>query len=220
MKNIDFRDNIELIDISVVLQESMPTYSGDIPFETETAASIKDGDVYNLKKIKMSTHTGTHLDPPRHYVADGEDITQIPLERFLIPVHTVEIRDKEFITAEDLKKIDLNEDTEGILLKTDNSYNLSYEEEFSEEYVSLSECGADYLIEKGIKLIGIDYLSIESYFTKTQSVHKKLLNNRILILETINLRDTEPGEYLLSCFPILIKDGDGSPCRAVLIKKK
>jgi len=200
-------------DISVPLSAELQLYPGDPPVVITSWNSIADGDGANISRITLSTHSGTHIDPPRHYNDNGKSVDQLPLELLIGKALVVELLGVKEIGRKELEHLRIK-GVERLLLKTDSS-KLWNQPEFSDDYTALSVEAARYLVEAGVKLIGIDYLSIES-FDGTGDVHRMLLDNDVLVLEGINLTDVAPGEYELICLPLKVKGGDGAPVRALL----
>ncbi|MFA6001734.1 MAG: cyclase family protein [Thermoleophilia bacterium] len=206
-----------IIDISVPVFSGMAFYPGDPGAEITTNRSIAQGDVANITKLCLGSHTGTHIDAPYHFKDDGETVDRLSLETLMGPAFVMDLGDIEnTISRSDLETAGL-EGVKRLLLKTRNSklWGLSG---FEEEYVSLAGDAADYLVEAGVDLVGIDYLSVERFKSDTFHVHHKLLGAGVILLEGINLEAVRPGIYELICLPLKIRDGDGAPARAVLIK--
>ncbi len=205
-------------DISKPLSIDTTTWPGDPEISLENILKISSGDACNLTKICMSAHAGTHIDAPSHFISDGKTLDLMPLEIFIGECLVCEYIGDNEIDINYIEKINLN-GIERILFKTKNSHNRN-KKKFDENFISLSDKTALYLIEKKIKLIGIDYLSIEKFHAeKGNPVHMNLLSNNIAILENINLADINPGIYELICLPIFFKGIEAAPARAVLIEK-
>ena len=200
-------------DITMPLSAELPVYPGDPPVEVAPCLSIACGDLANVSRVTLCSHSGTHIDPPRHFSDAGSSVDQIPLERLLGRAQVVEIRGVGMIGREELSRFHLK-GIERLLLKTDNS-QLWGKSEFQQDFTALALDGARFLLESGVKLVGIDYLSVESVEGNGE-VHRMLLDNDVLILEGINLAEVSPGEYELICLPLKIKNGDGAPVRALL----
>src|SRR5687768_9641640 len=140
------------------MDASLPTYPGNTPFTIEAVKRIARGDTSNVSTLHMSAHTGTHIDAPRHYFDEGRGADALPLELMIGRARVVEIRSRGGIGAEQLSEVDLSDDIR-VLFKTSNSL-LWESPEFHTEYVGVTASGAEYLIARGIKVVGIDYLSI------------------------------------------------------------
>jgi len=201
-------------DITVPLSADLPVYPGDPPFVIDRCHSIAKGDHANLSRITLSTHSGTHIDAPHHFIDAGISVDQIPLDILIGKALVVEISGVKEIGRKELERLRVK-GADRLLLKTDNS-ELWNEAEFNQDFAALTLDGARFLLEAGVKLIGIDYLSIES-FEGDGEVHRMLLDQGVLILEGVNLADVTPGEYQLICLPLKVKGGDGAPVRALLI---
>lgn len=205
-------------DISVLLGVEDIDYPSTPPYSRDLIYSLKNGDTSNLSRLVMSTHSGTHLDAPSHFIPNGKNIDEYPAKEFIMPAQVVPIEDKEVIQSSELEK--LNTDAgDAILFKTDNSISgRSISGEFEGGFVYLSPEAADFCVRRKLGLVGIDYNTIEPLRTRSFPVHKKLLYSGILILESINLREVSPGRYTLFCLPLKMKDAEASPVRAILIR--
>lgn len=194
----------------------MLVYPGDSKVCIEEVVQISKGDNCNVSSLSFGSHTGTHIDVPKHFIDNGKTLEEVTPDRFMGKAKVLDMRNKVSIKKEDLITKNI-EKGDYILFKTDNSKWLK-DGEFNKDYISLTEEGAKYLAEKEISLVGIDYLSIESYYAKEFNVHLTLLGNDIIILEGIDLTDIREGEYELIALPLKIKEGNGSPVRAILIE--
>jgi arylformamidase len=204
---------LKIYDITVALCEELPVFPGDPSVKIEPVTMLARGDSANVSRISISTHSGTHLDPPRHFNDHGATIDSLPLSLFIGRALVAEITSIQAIGREELSRLPL-EGEERLLLKTNNS-RLWDQPGFSGDFAHLTPEGASYLVEKGVKLIGIDYLSIESLHGEGE-VHRFLLDNGVVILEGLNLTGIAAGGYELICLPLKIRDGDGAPVRAIL----
>ena len=200
-------------DITLPLSAELPVYPGDPPVEIAPWLSMVDGAAANVSRLTLSTHSGTHIDSPRHFSDTGLPVDEIPLELLIGKALVVEIAGTREIGRKELERLRIK-GFERLLLKTDNS-ELWKGSEFTPDFAALSVDGARYLLEAGVRLVGIDYLSIESVEGDGE-VHRILLDNGVLILEGLNLAEIIPGEYELICLPLKIKGGDGAPVRALL----
>ncbi|HBG05349.1 MAG: cyclase [Geobacteraceae bacterium GWC2_58_44] len=200
-------------DITMPLSAELPVYPGDPPVLITPWSSISDGDTANLSQISLCTHSGTHLDAPRHFIDNGASVDELPLGLLIGKALVAELPGVKEIGRKELERLRIK-GVERLLLKTDNS-KLWKHEGFVSDFAALSVEGARYLQEAGVKLIGIDYLSVES-MEGDGEVHRVLLDNGVLILEGVNLADVAPGEYELICLPLKIQGGDGAPVRALL----
>ncbi|WP_027634648.1 cyclase family protein [Clostridium hydrogeniformans] len=204
----------KFFDVTLDLSEETIIYPGDPKFEKEYICSIDMGDSFNISSIAMGSHTGTHIDAPRHFYKDGDTIDSIEIEKLIGEAKVIDLLEAEEINKEILEKFYI-EEGDRILFKTRNSKILR-ENRYEENFVSLTKDGAEYLIEKNIKLVGIDYLSIEGINSEFNDVHLLLLKNNIVIIEGVDLLDVPHGEYNMSALPLKIKGGDGAPARVIL----
>jgi arylformamidase len=205
---------LKLYDATLAIHEKMMVFPGDPPFEKEAVSRIGNGGDFNLTRLRLATHLGTHVDPPAHYIEGGVGVDRIPLETLIGPGVVADLRKCAQIDAGALEKAGIK-DQKRVLLKTDNGPRL-LESCFHQKYVSLSEDGARFLIECGVCLVGIDALSIEHHENTGAPVHRMLLEAGVLILEGVHLNDIPPGRYEIFCLPLKIKDGDGAPARVIL----
>lgn len=201
-------------DITVPLSSDLPVYPDDPPITIEPWSLIAEGGHANLSRISLGSHSGTHLDPPRHFSDAGITVDQIPLELLIGKAQVVEIAEVKEIGRRELEHLPVK-GAERVLFKTRNS-QLWQEQGFREDYAALTADGAQYLCEMGVRLVGIDYLSVEP-FHGDGSVHRTLLNNGIPVIEGLNLAEVPRGEYQLICLPLKVSCGDGAPVRALLV---
>lgn len=199
-------------DITLPLHPNHQPWPGDIPFSHTLSNSTARGDECNVSELHLSSHFGTHLDAPFHFEPDGMTLEQLPLETLMGPVLVHEVSSFPLIQPNDLPDLF---NTTRIIFKTCNTNYIS-DETFHTDFVALSNEAAMALVEAGIILVGIDYFSIEAYKNPGHPVHHTLCGNGVIIVEGLDLRQVDPGEYDLIVFPLKIKGGDGSPCRAVL----
>jgi arylformamidase len=200
-------------DITVTLSPDLPVYPGDPPFDIAPWTRISEGDSANVSRITLCTHSGTHIDVPRHFDNQGAPVDVIPLEVMVGKALVVEIAGAKVVGRRELERLPVR-GVQRLLLKTANSGPWQ-ETEFRHDFVAVSVDGAEFLREAGVKLVGLDYLSIEAV-EGDGSVHRMLLEKGIVILEGVNLAGVAPGEYELICLPLKIRDADGSPVRAIL----
>ena len=200
-------------DITIPISPSTPTFPGDPQVRIDPITRISKGDSANVSRISMSSHCGSHIDVSLHYNDHGVSVDHLPLTLLMGSALVADLRGHTEIDAKALARLPLA-GVERLLLRTDNSL-LWDREGFYEEYAHLTKDGAAFLVEKKIRLVGIDYLSIER-FDGDGEVHRLLLENGTVVLEGLNLDGIEGGEYELICLPLKIKGGDGAPVRAIL----
>ncbi len=207
-----------IIDITVPVGPGMLTYPGDPVVSVERISDMADGDVSNLSIISMSTHAGTHVDPPIHFVADGVTIDRVPLDTLIGPAHLIDMRGIATIGPRELENAELPANTERVLFLTDWSARWAeVSPAFPDVYTALSPDGARWLVNRGVRLVGTDFISIEGTEDPTFPVHRTLLGANVAIVEGLDLREAVPGPYTLWCLPLKIRDGNGGPARAVLV---
>jgi len=206
-------------DISVPLSSNTPTYPGDPQIKIDRWLSIDKGDSANVSMLHFGAHSGTHVDAPAHFIAGAARVESLPLEVLIGEVEVIEVPSELDVIDEEFVAGRIRPNTERVLFKTRNSdFWLNNLSEFQFHYTSISRKAASKLIELGIKLVGIDYLSIEKFQSETHETHLCFLSQGIVILEGLNLAEVAPGRYELICLPLKLAggDGDGAPARAVL----
>jgi arylformamidase len=209
---------MELIDISVPLRPGMVVYPGDTPFNADRPRAIARGDDYNLTRLQISAHAGTHVDAPLHFIEGSPAVAHLPLEALIGPAFVVDATGiSADIDAATLARLDVPAGVSRLLFKTPNS-RLWDLDEFSESFFGITAAAAGMLLALGVQLVGIDYLSLAPA-SDPASAHVTLLQAGIVILEGIDLRAVEPGPYQLVCLPLLIEDCEGAPARAVLLRE-
>jgi arylformamidase len=205
------------IDISVPLRNGMVTWPGDAPFERTSTLEIVKGDPCNLSQFSTTTHIGTHMDAPRHYLAGAAGMETMPIAASIGRARVIEIRDPEMIRVSELEPYRPSKG-ERVLFKTRNSADAWKSDEFQKEYVHIHPEAAGYLVECRIQTVGVDYLSVGGFQSGGPETHRILLEAGVWIIEGLQLQHVEPGEYELVCLPLKIIGGDGAPARAVLRK--
>ena len=206
---------MKLIDVSVPLDAAtLPTYPNNTPFSLEPVKRVARGDSSNVSTLHMSAHTGTHVDAPRHFFDDGAGTEALPLEMLLGRTRVIEVTSRTGLAAEDLRTVDLAEDVR-LLIKTHNS-RLWGSPEFHADYVGVTESAARHLVDHGIKVLGVDYLSVEKFRTPGAPAHHVLLGAGTIVIEGLNLMEVDPGVYEMICLPLRIVGADGAPARVLL----
>ena len=205
-----------IYDISVPIRSGGLVYPGNPEIEISLQQAVAKGAGANVSFIRFGSHTGTHADAARHFFDDGQTVDAIPLERLIGPALLLSFPDDlRAVGAADLQKHDIKGHTR-ILLRTRNSALLS-QKEFVRDYTFLAPDGAQYLVDQGVELVGIDYLSIEQFHSGHHKTHRTLLGKSVVILEGLDLSVPAPGAYQLICLPLRIEGCDGAPARAVLV---
>jgi len=208
-------ENRKIYDLSVSIYPGMLKWIDDQDVELTQETSIRNDDAYNFSRVTLSTHIGTHIDAPYHFTADGKTVDRLSLHDLIGEALVVQIG-AEVITADELRDVDLKK-YKRILFKTRNS-ELLKSEKFNRGYVALDYSAAELLVKNNVRVVGIDYLSIEELETEEHPVHKLLTENGVIIIETLDLSNVEPGAYFLVALPLKLKGCDGAPARVVLVE--
>lgn len=207
---------MKIYDISLTISENTVLYPGDPPVEITPMSRISAGDSSNLSTISFGSHTGTHVDPPFHMISDGSTVEQTPLDLLYGKCLVCPISDETAVTVRELEEAGIEEGTKRIIFKTRNS-DLWDCPEFSKDFVYVEPAAAEWLLQRDVQVIGVDYLSVDPPHSGTHPAHFLLLNSRVVIIEGLDLRGVPPGTYTLACLPLKIAGGDGGPARAILI---
>jgi len=205
---------MKFIDVTVPLDDTLPNYPGNTPFSLEPIKRLARGDSSNVSSLHMSAHSGTHVDAPRHFFDQGSGTEALPLEMLVGRTRVIEVKSRKGIGPAELSAVDLTEDVR-LLIKTSNS-RLWGTAEFNRDYVSVTEAGARHLIDHGIKVVGVDYLSVEEFKKPGAPAHHVLLGGGTIVIEGLNLLEVQPGVYEMICLPLRIVGADGAPARVVL----
>ncbi len=208
-------DGARWIDISVPLRDGMVHWPGDAPVRIERVLDLERGDGHTISHLSMGSHTGTHVDAPRHFIKGGTSIENMPLEITNGRARVLEIHHDRSIDLDELAPHGISPG-ERILFKTRNSSSVWKSDRFTEDFVCLSEEAARFLAGCRVRLVGIDYLSIGGFEQGGSEIHRILLSAGVWILEGLDLSVVVPGEYELVCLPLKLADGDGAPARAAL----
>jgi arylformamidase len=204
-----------LYDITLPITESMITYPGNPPVKVQPHSRIADGDDANVTVLSFGSHTGTHLDAAHHFVDGGQTVDQLPLNVLLGPALVAQLPDDaRAIGRDELARLELNGE-ERVLLRTRNSA-LLHKDEFDKDFAYVTGEGAEYLLALGVRLVAIDYLSIEAFDADEPEAHRTLLQREVIVVEGVDLSDVPPGRYELLCLPLKVAGIDGAPVRAVL----
>lgn len=204
----------ELVDISMPVRPGMVVWPGSPGVDAEQHLALDRGDVANATRLSLDVHCGTHVDAPLHVLAGGASMESLDLRRLCGPAAVVEIGDVRRISADHLDAL-VPPNTERLLLKTVNSRGGVASDAFDEDFAALTADAAQWVVDRGIGLVGIDYLSIQR-FEDDPTTHEILLGAPVIILEGLVLGHVTPGPYELYCLPIAIPDLEAAPARAVL----
>lgn len=210
-------DSMKILDITVTIHPDMPSYPGEFGPTLDVIKSIDRGDKANVSLMGLSTHTGTHVDAPIHFIPGGLSVDRIPPEALFGRVQVVEVDSDGHIGREELEKASLAPGLTRVLFKTRNG-RLWEDASFREDFTAIAPDGARWLVQRGLLLVGIDYLSVEPFGAREPETHRILLGAGIAVVEGLDLRKIAPGYYTLVCLPLKIEGSDGSPARALLIE--
>jgi arylformamidase len=207
---------MKLIDVTVPIHDAMTVYRGNPPVRIRPAMTLRKDGVH-VSAVCLGSHTGTHVDAPSHFIKGGKGIDRVDLSRFVGPAWVADLRRvKGGISAVDLAKARIPRGSRRVLLRTGNSQLWHPARAFRSDFVYLAPDGADWLVERGVQLVGIDYLSIEGYGVRGAPTHKRLLGAGVPILEGLDLFKIRPGRWQMAAFPLRIENGDAGLTRAVL----
>jgi len=207
------------IDISVPIHPGMHEWPGDDPFRLEWLADVERGDQFTFSRVRMTWHVGTHMDAPGHVIRRGARVDSFPLDAGIGPARVIGIRHPRFVTAEELAGHRIRRG-DRLLFKTRNSPRSWEGSSFSRGFVAIAPDAAQFLAARGVRLVAIDYLSVDPLASEDMPAHKVLLGAGIWVVEGVRLSGVAPGRYDLVCLPLRIVDGDGSPCRAALRSRR
>ncbi len=207
---------MKVYDVSVPLRADMPIYAGEAGPSLDFSRLLSKGDSATVSTLSLGSHTGTHVDAPSHFLDDAPGVDSLPLDALVGPAYVAEFGGDTHITAADLDSMAIPADCQRVLFKTQNG-RLWEDRNFHTDFIALAPDAAGALVERGMRLVGIDYLSIERFRASPHEVHETLLANGVVILEGLDLRRVAPGQYLLVCAPLNVVGAEGAPARTFLI---
>jgi arylformamidase len=202
-----------VIDVSVPNGPGQHVYPGDPAPRLEAVHRIRDGAPANVTLITMGSHTGTHVDAPHHFIDEGPRLGQVALDRMVGEALVADLRGRTVIDAAALADVETRPG-DILLCRTDNSERWAAPE-FQRDFVYVSEDAAEVMLDRQVRAVGLDYLSIECFGSSDFPVHHRLLGAGVFIIEGLDLRQAAPGRYVLVCLPLKFPDLDGAPARAV-----
>ena len=208
---------MKIYDVTVPLSEQTPVYEGDPNVQIEASHTIAGGDAANVSRLCFGAHTATHVDAPNHFIEGTRKVHELELEKLIGDCKVLEL--DESVLAIEPEHLGNLEKTERILFKTRNSgFWNEPEKGFRKDFTYISTAAAKVLADAEIKLVGIDYLSVEQFGSKDFATHITLLEKEIIIIEGLDLREVSAGDYELICLPLKIisETGDGAPARTIL----
>ncbi|HKS10941.1 MAG TPA: cyclase family protein [Pyrinomonadaceae bacterium] len=208
-----------IFDVSVPLCSALPTYPGDPGIKIQDWSKLVNGDGANVSALSFGAHTGTHVDAPAHFFDGATKIDSLALDVLIGEAQVIEVPEEKRVIDAEFVTANCARGTTRVIFKTRNSSFWTKDfSEFRTDFTHLDLPAAQALIDIGVKLIGIDYLSVEKFASKDHEVHRALLSNEVIIVEGLNLTDVPAGKYELICLPLRLRShlGDGAPARAVL----
>jgi arylformamidase len=209
---------MRIYDLSLTVSPSMPVWPGDPAITLGRVAKIEEGSPANVSRMELGVHTGTHVDSPYHFIKDGSTVESLSLKILIGRAYVVHLSDDVgLIMPEHLERARIPPRTRRVLIRTRNSKQWTKEyRSFDKEYVGIDVSAADYLVKRGVKLVGVDYLSVAP-FKDTTPTHISLLKAGVVIVEGLNLSQVPKGRYNFFCLPLKLDKSDGAPARAVLM---
>jgi arylformamidase len=203
-------------DISLPISDTLVRWPGDPDIEIKRVASLEDGDPVNVSMLSMGVHAGTHVDAPLHFLDNASPVDFMDLEALIGPARVVHLTQEGHIGAEQLNSVGLPPATERLLFRTRNSDRWTHPSApFDERFVAIAEDGARWLVDHGVRLVGVDYLSVAPW-EASEATHRILLSAGVVIVEGLDMTGVSAGAYDLICLPLKLMGAEGSPARAVL----
>ncbi|MFQ5576142.1 MAG: cyclase family protein [Anaerolineae bacterium] len=209
---------MKVYDVSVPLRPDMPTYADEPGPKLDFRTLLSKGDSATVSALSLGSHTGTHVDAPSHFLDGAPAVDSLSLDALAGPAYVVEFGGHTHITAADLDSMAIPGDCRRLLFKTRNG-RLWDDSQFHTDFIALAPDAARTLAEAGLRLVGIDYLSIERFRPGRHEVHETLLASGVLILEGLDLRRVAPGGYFLVCAPLNVVGAEGAPARVFLLDR-
>ena len=207
-----------IFDISLTISNDLPIWPGDPELHLQRISDVNNGDYATLSRLECCVHLGTHIDAPVHFVRGGTGIDSLDLHTLIGPCCVIHLPNVDVITADALRAAPIPPGTTRLLCRSRNSIWWERgDNQFHTDFVGIDVSGAEWLVAQGIRLIGVDYLSVAPY-NESAPVHEVLLGAGVIPVEGLNLAGIEAGQYQLVCLPLKILDCDGAPARAVLIR--
>ena len=211
---------MKIFDVTIAVSEIVPTFPGDPKVEIDLCRAISNGDAANVSHLSFGAHTGTHVDAPNHFIQGTRHVSDLDLDKLIGICRVVELNDDEM--SVEPKHVENLQEVERVLFKTRNSQFWNEPEKgFRKDFTYISPDAARILVGKGIKLVGIDYLSVEEFGAEDFATHITFLENEVVILEGLDLREISAGDYEIVCLPLKFTGGggDGSPARTILLQR-
>ena len=208
---------MQIYDVSLGITPTMPVWPGNPGVELVRVNDMNAGANSNVSRLALGVHTGTHVDAPAHFFNGAAGVETLPLSVLLGPALVIHLPAINRVTAAALEGAGIPDGTERLLIRTRNSmYWANGDTEFHTDYVAVAEDAADWLVQRQIKLVGVDYLSVAPW-KESHPTHEALLRANVVVVEGLNLSAISPGAYRLICLPLKLVGSDGAPARAVLL---
>jgi arylformamidase len=208
-----------ICDVSLPISESLVVWPGDPSIRITQPSHLDRGDEATVSRLEMGAHTGTHVDAPIHFIQGGSGVDRLDLNLLVGPALVVHAPEADALTAEVLEGLAIPPGTERVLFRTRNSQHWAFgEREFRTDYVGITDEGARWLIARGVRLVGVDFLSVAPY-NELVPPHRTLLGAGMVVVEGLDLSEVGPGVYQFVCLPLKVVGGDGAPARAILIEE-
>ncbi|MCP9468904.1 MAG: cyclase family protein [Nitrospira sp.] len=202
-------------DVTVPLRNGMVRWPGNPPVRVRRVLDMNRGDECTVASLSLGVHSGTHMDAPLHFLRTGLGIDAMPIDAGVGRARVIPVQHPVHVTIEELRRHRIRRG-ERLLFKTRNSSRCWKTNRFLKDFVSLDEEAAHWLVDQGVRTVGIDYLSVAGYKSDTAAIHTILLKGGVWIIEGLNLSGVRPGVYDMLCLPLKIAGGDGAPARALL----
>jgi len=209
-----------IYDVTVPITNGMPVWPSDPPVKLTAQGHVSRDKSHTIQvtNIEMGSHTGTHIDAPFHFLPEGRKLNEIPLDELVGPATVIQIAGVSSISREHVESLNWN-NIQRVLFKTDNSEHWN-DGSFYEDFVYLEPEAAQFLADHGVRLVGIDYLSIDRFKSPKHPTHFVLLPKNIVIIEGLNLSRVAPGRYQMVALPLNLHGADGAPTRVILISNE
>lgn len=207
-------DSAGWLDVTVPIHDGMLHWPGDPEVRVVKVLDLERGDKATVSRLDLGAHTGTHVDAPVHFIAGAAGIDAIPPANLIGPVRVIHVPDAPAITARDVDAAEVKPG-ERILFKTRNSRQPWGSSPFMPDYTYVAMDGARRLVERGVRTVGVDYLSVGGG-DQGPAIHRVLLERGVCVIEGLDLSRIDPGPYDLLCLPLRLRGGDGAPARVML----
>lgn len=208
---------MRIYDLTVGISPGLPVWPGDPPVTLERVKKIAEGANANVSHLACGVHTGTHVDAPIHFIDGAAAIDMLSLKVLTGRAYVVDMRKAAVLDRATLEASDIPPRTRRILFKTRNSANWAHQEKgFQTDFVAVEPSGAEWLVRKGVQLVGVDSLSVAPYGS-SRPTHQTLLGAGVVVVEGLDLSQVSQGRYTVYCLPLKLMGSDGAPARVILV---